>query len=315
MGYTLDADKFVNSVFNEGTISTLLGLPGAGKTNIAGNFMDMAVNRGYHIYTNCRFFKNSQIEKACKRNKLPEQPDFYDETPDRIHTVRKLSSLIKGCLKTEPNIVMLDESGVHVSSYQSSSKESVNWRFLGMLIRHLSSSKMLVAQSKGSVVPDLREKMVEFELRTRQISRDNYLITIGSRVEVEDDFTGKVFTKFEILPRDRFHMVPLCRFPIDGKDFPYFEQDLDVKKVFKELNVFNSLEVRERDSKGRINGVAVVDDMLKEDEREDKYDLSKKELAFNVFKNGFEGSLKDVAHILNISYDYAKQLHSSYQYG
>ncbi|MEF8880164.1 MAG: hypothetical protein V5A64_07235 [Candidatus Thermoplasmatota archaeon] len=314
MKYVLDADKFVHNVFKEGIISTLIGLPGGGKTNIAGNFMDMGVNRGYHVYTNCRFFKPSQIEKACKKDKLPAPPSFYQKNPPQIHTVRKLSDLIKGCLTTEPNMVILDESGVHVSSYQSTSSDTVNWRFLAMLIRHLSSSKMLVAQSKNSVVPDLRERMVEFELRVRQIKKNDYLITVGTRVEQRDPYTGEIYTRFDVLPRDRYHMVPLCRFPIDGKDFPYFEQDLDVKQIFQELNIFNSLEVRETNSKGVINGVAVVDKMLKKKDKSKKYDLSKKELAFNIFENGFTGSLKDLASVLNISYDYAKQLHSEYAY-
>lgn len=312
MAHVLDADKFVHAVFSEGVISTLIGLPGGGKTNIAGVFMDMAVNLGYHVYTNCRFFKPSQIEKACRKNKLPADPKFYQETPPEIHTVRKLSDLIKGCLNTEPNIVILDESGVHVSSYQSTGSDAVNWRFLAMLIRHLSSSKMLIAQSKNSIVPDLRERMVEFEMRIRQIKRNDYLITIGTRVEQRDPYTGEIYTRFDVLPRDKYHMVPLCRFPIDGKDFPYFEQDLDVKQIFQELNVFNSLEVRERNSKGVINGIAVVDKMLRKQDKSERYNLSKKELAFNIFENGFTGSLKDLASVLNVSYAYARELKSEY---
>jgi len=63
--------SFTTTLFREGVISILLGLPGSGKTNIATFLMQKAAYNGFYIYTNIHFFKYSDVGIAIKKGKLP----------------------------------------------------------------------------------------------------------------------------------------------------------------------------------------------------------------------------------------------------
>lgn len=249
---SLNVDKFCKIVFNEGTISTLIGLPGAGKTNLASNFMDMLSLRGYNIYTNINFFKKEVIPKAKQLGKLPNKIDYIPPHPT-IHTIRSLSDLFIGLLTTEKNVTILDEAGIHASSGRATSKNVQNWKELAFIIRHLSSSLLLIAQSKKSVVPDLRETLVEFELRIRKITPYNHMFTIATSVEKIDDYTGESIIAFDVAEGDEYHNITLSRLPFDSKDFPYFDMDINLHEALKGLKQYDSITVREKE-----NGINVI---------------------------------------------------------
>lgn len=263
----LDVDKLCKIVFHEGTISTLIGLPGAGKTNLASVFMDMLTLRGYNIYTNINFFDEKIIGKAINLGKIPKIPGHtYIPRNPSIHTIRSLSDLFIGLLTTEKNVTILDESGIHASSSRAMSKNVQNWKELAFIIRHLSSSLMLLAQSKKSIVPDLRETLVDFEMRVRKLSPRNRAFTIATSVEVIDDYTGESSIKFEVAEGDEYHNIPPTRFPFDSKDFPYFDMDIDLHEALKRLKEFDSITVREDD-----NGINVIKELKGEQIKEKQY--------------------------------------------
>jgi len=249
-----DVDKFCKIVFNEGVISTLIGLPGAGKTNLASNFIDMLSLRGYNIYTNINFFKKDVIPKAINLKKIPPPTNFdYIPAPSNIHTIRSLSEMFIGLLTTEKNVTILDEAGIHASSGRATSKNVQNWKELAFIIRHLSSSLLLIAQSKKSVVPDLRETLVEFELRVRQVNSYDRMFTVATSVEKIDEYTGESSIAFEVADGDEYHQIPPSRLPFDSKDFPYFDMDIDLHEALKGLKEYDSITVRENN-----NGIDVI---------------------------------------------------------
>jgi len=222
--------------------------------------MDMLTLRGYNIYTNINFFKEKVIPKAIKLNKIPDIPNFeYIPKNDRVHTIRSLSDLFIGLLTTEKNVTILDEAGIHASSGRATSKNVQNWKELAFIIRHLSSSLLLIAQSKKSVVPDLRETLVEFELRVRKVTPYDRMFTVATSVEKIDEYTGESTIAFEVAEGDEYHQIPPTRFPFDSKDFPYFDMDIDLHEALKGLKEFDSITVREHE-----NGINVIKDLRKE---------------------------------------------------
>jgi len=259
----LDIDKFVATAFREGVISTLLGLPEGGKSNLASIFAEFLVPRGYHVYTNLGFFELSEVQEAMEKRKLAyvkNWKSWYRQKPPEIHTVRSLSDLFIGLLSTEPNVTILDEAGIHASSTRATSKDVSAWKNIAFIIRHLSSAFLLVAQSKGSVVPDLRQTLVQIEMKIRKLNKRNRVFTIGTAVGVVDEFTGEETVKFEVAEGDEYHFTPLTCYPYDGKDFPFFDMDLDLRETYKRLSLAgNSLQIRKNNL-----GVRVIEELIKE---------------------------------------------------
>ena len=70
-------------------------------------------------------------------------------------------------------IIVLDEAGLFVSSTQSTSRRVRTLKQLTYIIRHLNASIMFIAQSRKSLVPDLRESLVTYQLQMKKISTDN----------------------------------------------------------------------------------------------------------------------------------------------
>lgn len=244
----LDVDKFIAIVFLEGVIATLFGLPEAGKTNIASVIMEMLVARGYHVYTIIHFFKSERVKLAIERGKLPGRVR-YAPKPEQVHVVEGLSDLLLGLLTTEPNVVVLDEAGIFAKSKLATSKRVAMLEELAYIIRHFSSSMLLIAQSKNSVCPDLRERLVQYEMRIRKMGTKGSsprMLSIATGVAVLDEFTGEEHIKFEVAEGDEYWGIPLTRYPIDSKYTPHFDiLDIDLFEARKRLAKYDSIEVRE----------------------------------------------------------------------
>ena len=270
----LDVDKFIDITFREGVISTLIGLPEGGKSNLACNFIEMLVPRGYHVYTNIAFFDLSEVEEAMQKNKLAYVKDWkkwYRKVPPEVHTVRSLSELFIGLLSNEPNVAILDEAGIHAPSKRATGKEAVNWEMIAFIIRHLSSALCQLIQVKGSLTPALRSTLTQVEMKIRKLSERDRMFTIGTATEVIDDLTGESFIKFEVAEGDEFHYIEKTRYPYDGKDFPYFDMNLDLKETYKRLSTredgtpINSLEIRRKvPGTDKTLGQVIIEELLEE---------------------------------------------------
>ena len=312
---SLDEDRFVSLVFDEGVVSTLFGTPKAGKTNLAVVFMEMLVQLGYTVYTNINFFQFSQIKEAIAKHKLAKGV-YYHKKPDEIHIVTSMSEILIGLLTTEKNVVILDETGIFGSSTAATSKKVRSLKELTFIIRHLSSAIMFLAQSKGSIIPDLRSTLTEFEMRIRMISKWDRMFTVATAVRRMNDITGEEETVFEVAEGDEFHEVPQTMYPFDSKFLPVFDIDIDLTEALKRLGKYNSLDVMEV-------GAGIVKELAKETQelrdakkkRQEKKIVKKKEPSTstkNAVRSELETSnltLRDVAKKYKTSYDNVKDIH------
>ena len=313
---SLDEEKFVSLVFDEGVVSTLFGTPNAGKTNLAVVFMEMLVELGYNVYTNINFFVFSQVSEAIAKHKLAKGV-YYHKKPDEIHIVTSMSGLLIGLLTTEKNVVMLDEAGIFGSSTAATSKKVRSLKELAFIIRHLSAALLLLAQSKGSIVPDLRATLTEFEMRIRMISKWDRMFTVATAIRKMNDITGEEETVFEVAEGDEFHEVPQTMYPFDSKFLPVFDIDIDLTEALKRLGKYNSLDVMEV-------GAGIVKELAREmqDERDYKKKRKEKKVAKkkepsstskDMIRSELETSdltIREVAKKYKTSYQNVSNIHS-----
>jgi len=92
------------------------------------------------------------------------------------------------------------------------------------------------------------------------------MFTIGTAVEAIDDFTGESIIKFEVAEGDEYHYITKTRYPYDGKDFPFFDMNLDLKEAYKRLSqAGNSLQIRKcAPGSTKPRGVEVIEELLNE---------------------------------------------------
>jgi len=265
-----DPDKFITVVFHEGTISTLYGLPEDGKTNIAGVFMEMLVGRGYNVYTIIHFFDFNRVGIAINKGKLPGGVNYLKK-PDEVHVINTLSELLIGLLSTEKNVVLLDEGGIFASSSIATSQKVRLLKETAYIIRHFSSSLLLIAQSKGSIVPALREELVQYEMKIKKtgVHKDSpRLFSIATGVRVKDDLTGEERTKFEVAEGDEYLGIPLTKYPIDSKYTPDFDiEDINIVEARRRLRGYDSVAVRENDA-----GANIIRQLRRESGADEEYE-------------------------------------------
>jgi len=260
--------SFCEKVFHEGNINTLLGPPGSGKTNCAIFLAEKAIDLGFYVYTNIHFFKYSRVAEACNKGLLPKGIT-YRKTPPELVTVKKLSELLLGLLKTDKNIVILDESGIFASSTTPMDKRVRQLKELAYVIRHLRASFLLISQSKGAMSPALRSELATYELRIRKISKFYRTLMIGKSFPVRRDDGDEEMIFAPIGPP--IAKIPLTRYPWDGFFIPKFEFDIDLRESFDRLGEYDSLELRDADSDGIMLGEKIVKDLASSDvQKEEK---------------------------------------------
>jgi len=306
----LNVHKFILIVFNEGVISTLYGVPGSGKTNLAVVFMQMLVERGYHVYTNINFFDYKQVGEAINKGYL-KRGIHYRKRPDEIHIILTVSELLMGLLTTEKNVVILDESGIFASSLNPRAKNVRTLKELAFIIRHLSASLMLLAQSKGSIIPDLRSTLTEIELRIKKLGMgDARVLSVATAVQATNDL-GEEETRFEVADGDEYYGIPPTVYPFDSKFLPAFKLDINLTEALERLAKLNTIDVREQ-------GAKIVSDLKEETERkgEKKKESKRKErdpLINERLKIFYEthpdATIREAAKECGTTYNYARKVH------
>ncbi|HUT00296.1 MAG TPA: hypothetical protein VMY59_08275 [Candidatus Thermoplasmatota archaeon] len=245
----------IETIGKEGTISTLWGPPGAGKTSIACTIMEQAVNpkrnpdkdysQIYNIWTIIHFFDEDQIDEAIEKGllKIFYGDHEYRKLPSEIHTITSLSQLLFYLIDNEgENITILDEAGIIAGSASGgTSNKAKTMKNLCFVIRHFNTSLILIGQSKGSVLPALREDLVTYEMRIREVDGVRYF-TIAKAIAVRDEF-GEEHVNFEQMVC--FGGVTPTTLPFDSKFMPGFLIDLDLEQCFNELSQLgNTLNIR-----------------------------------------------------------------------
>ena len=246
----------IDELFGEGSICTIFSPPGYGKTNLACKLFEKAVQKGYHIYTVINFFPEDQIETALKKGYLPSyyidpktskkvSINYVPKHPN-IHVTFYLSKVLEGLLSTKKNNFTLDEAAFFAGSTESMTKKVRQLKLLAYTIRKLNSSLLIIAQSKGSIVPALRDELVEYELR---IERDE-------NPKLKPNERRRDLVIYRRVHRAGFEEVPLFQYvmtirgitptvyPFDSKFLPKFTMDIDLEEFFDRIGQYNSLEVR-----------------------------------------------------------------------
>ena len=283
---------FINTVFSEGNVVTMIGHMGSGKTDKAVFFMEKAVAHGFHCFTIINFFNYADVGKACNLNKL-RTGVTYLKKPDEIHIVRKLSDLLLGLFEHEKNLVVLDESGLFISSTQATSKRVRTLKQLVYIIRHLNASILFIAQSRKSLVPELRETLVTYQLRIKKLSENNRRMIVSKPLlHVTED--GEEVVSF--LPIDTVDYMPSSQLPFDSKFLPAFKIDIDLNELLDDLADLDSVEVME---KGRVAVERQIEN------RKDK-EQSKKDLVLERIKLYPEKTSSDIAVLCDCSDRYVQ---------
>lgn len=231
---------FTKILFKKGLISTLYGLPDSGKTNFAVFLMENAVDNGFHVWTIIHFFPMSDVVEARGEELLPRGVN-YRKLPSEVHTVKKISDLLLGLLSHRPNVTILDEAGIFASSRSPMSKKLKDLMNLTFIIRHLQSSFFYIAQTSGSIPPDLRKTLVRYEMDIEKVTDVCREVTIKSRQSFINDEGVK---EIAFIPIDKVKDIPLTRYPWDGHYIPKFEFDISLDEAWNRLGDYNSLEVR-----------------------------------------------------------------------
>lgn len=230
--------------------------PGYGKTNLACKLFEKAVQKGYHIYTVINFFREDEIDKAIKLGYLPSHylnPKTkekvkiqYQPKHSNIHTTFYLSEVLEGLLTTTKNNFTVDEAAFFASSTDAMNTRVKQLKLLAYTIRKLNSSLLIVAQSKGSVVPALRDELIEYELR---VYREN-----NPKLQPWERRRDLVIFKRLHEPglEEKSIFVPVVSikgitptiYPFDSKFLPKLTFDIDLQEFFDRIGRYNSLEVR-----------------------------------------------------------------------
>ena len=290
---------FVNTVFHEGNVVTLLGHMGSGKTDKAVFFMEKAVSHGFHCFTIINFFDFKDVGKACNLGKL-RTGITYLKKPDEIHIVRKLSDLLLGLFEHEKNLVVLDESGLFVSSTQATSKKVRTLKQLVYIIRHLNASILFITQSRKSLVPDIRETLVTYQLQIKKISENNRrMIVLRPLPHINDD-GDEIFSFLQI---DKIDEMPCSQLPYDSKFLPAFKIDIDLSELLDDLADLDSMEVIEQ-------GKAAVEKQIARGEVKPKETL--KDQIMDEFYNDTKLTLRGLAKKYHRSYQVICNIHAEF---
>ena len=116
---------------------------------------------------------------------------------------------------------------------------------------------------KGSIPPDLREKDVDYHFRVKKIGRV-YKVEIGVREVEVDDETGEEYITF---PTKKSFIIPLSKYPIDGKFPTGFEVDIDLKEMLDKLSeAEDSIELMDKGL-----GQKIIEEMMRKKEEQIGY--------------------------------------------
>lgn len=272
-------------VFKPDHTVTLLGGKGQGKTNLASVIIERLVEYGYTIFTNIHFFDFDDIGEACNIGKLKSMVD-YKKKPDEVHVVTTLSELMLGLCQKGKKIVILDEAGINVAS--GVTKQTTTIQQLTYILRHFNACILFIAQTKGSLPPAIREKLVDFELTVHK--KPFYFFTLGKREIAQDDY-GNEYINFPFTDDMRWR-IPPSKYPYDGLFPSGFEADLNLKIALAKLSELkSSMEVESQ------KGIDVIKRLIEDV----PIVISKKDCIIDGLKQGLPA--KEIKNKCNCALD------------
>jgi len=235
---------FVDVYFEDGNINTILAGPKAGKSNLVVDMGDKAIKYGYTVLSNIAFFKEHNIEEAKKRGWLNKNIN-YRPKPEKFKYIPLASQLILEAATTEKNIVIIDEGGISASSSKALSDSVVQFKFLGYSIRKIGSCLIIIAQSKRSVVPDLRKEIVDYEIHVLRQPNGRRDIDILKSIRFYDKTKRDYVVAFD--QYDYRVGIPESRIAYDTRHPGGFKWDIDLRQFYDTiaLSGYDSIEIRD----------------------------------------------------------------------
>lgn len=237
--------SFWDMYFEDGNINTILAPPKKGKTNVAVDMCGKALNHGFDALSNIMFYDEDDIPEAKRLGWLDPHKKYILQ-PERFKTLPTASELILASIESKKNIVVVDEAGISASSYRSQSYSAIQMRFLGFTIRKLGSCLIVIAQSKSSVVPDLRQHLTTFEsriIKNRDNSRSMQIMKANHYFN-----TDKNDYDVEMIPYDTLHNIPPTRLAYDTRHPGGFKWDLDLQELYNTIaeRKISSVKIRKQ---------------------------------------------------------------------
>jgi excisionase family DNA binding protein len=168
-----------------------------------------------------------------------------------------------GLFEHEKNLVVLDESGLFVSSTQATSKRVRTLKQLTYIIRHLNASILFICQSRKSLVPELRETLVSYQLEIKKVSENNRRMIVYQPLPHLDEEGNETIG---FVPIDTIDYMPSSQLPYDSKFLPAFKIDIDLNELLDELADLDSVEVMEK-------GPSIIKRILKKLDKDEKEKL------------------------------------------
>ena len=235
--------SFWDVFFEDGNINTIIGRPKMGKTNVTVDMAFKAIEHGYTVLSNIIFFKPWNVERAQKKGWLDKKR--YLDKPENFKYVPIASKLILEASTTEKNIIIIDEAGTSASAYKALSNTAVQMRYLGYNIRKIGGCLIIIAQAKHSVVPDLREELVNFEVHIKRNDNGTRNLDILKRHEFYN--SNKKEYDIDFKPYDTPEGIPLASIPYDTKSTAGFIWDVNLYDIFYEivLRGYDAFEAKE----------------------------------------------------------------------
>lgn len=224
---------YIDSIFDPSNTGLILGQKGSGKTNFACVLMELLVKFGYHVFTNIHFFEYSRVGEACNAGRLAKGI-YYETLHQNIHQLNGIKELMEYMVQFKgKKVAIIDEGGIHASSSQPMSTSTVTIKQLAYIIRHFDTCMVLIAQTEGSLPPDLRKTLIDWQLRTEKMKRR---VSYNKRIYNRDADTGKEIIFFKTTKK--WVGTPHTVYPVDGTAPTGFDipNKVSLKKLLADLN-------------------------------------------------------------------------------
>lgn len=160
------------SIYNEGSLTTISGNMGSGKSDFSNLLSYIALKKGYHILSNIHLdVKNTIAELIVFESKLNsddklnlglalKKVEHHKEINDmikRYHVVHNDIEFLTEVIKHDKNVLILDETNLFYTSKRALTNDAILFEMFISAIRKFYCSMILVIQRYGNFPPMARE--------------------------------------------------------------------------------------------------------------------------------------------------------------
>jgi hypothetical protein len=161
------------SIFQEGSLTTVSGNMGSGKSDFSNMLSYLALKQGYHILSNIHldydnsvkelikfeseFLNSEDIKNLLTGIRLVKNHKSIDDMLKRYHVIHNDIEFLCEVIKHKKNILILDETNLFYTSKRALTNDAVLFEMFISTIRKFYCSMILVIQRYGNFPPMARE--------------------------------------------------------------------------------------------------------------------------------------------------------------